>query len=350
MSADHPHGPGRERAVPLTESERVAAEWVLRQAQGLTVEQERDLARWLAEDPRHGGLLAEMEATARLLDGMKFQKPAPPAAGPAAAGGLTRRRFLAAAGLAAAVAVGLVTWRSADREPAAYTLSAATGLGEFRRLDLPDGSRVLLNTSSAVEITYGEHARRVRLLSGQAFFEVAKNPARPFIVQAGKVAVRAVGTAFEVRLREATLDVLVTEGRVRVSGEVPADPSVPAGGVDLGPELGVGHRAQLALDADRASRSAAMVVSTVEPRALSAATAWQEGRLAFFDQPLADVVAEFNRYNRHKIVIADEVLAARRFGGGFASHEVEPFIELLEQSFGVVAEQRGAETVLRRGR
>lgn len=347
-SSDNPRR--LERAAPLTESERVAAEWVLRQAQGLSADQERDLARWQAEDPRHGGLLAEMEETSRLLDGMKFQSPAAPVATSEAQPAVSRRRFLRGIGIAAAVALGFVTWQFAGRSPADFTLSASTGLGEFRRLDLPDGSQVILNTDTSVEIAYDDRVRQVRLLGGQAFFEVAKNPARPFIVQAGKVAVRAVGTAFEVRLRAATLDVLVTEGRVRVSGEVPSDPSVPSGGVDLGPELVVGHRAQLALDADRASRSAAMVVSTVEPRALRAATAWQEGRLAFFDQPLADVVAEFNRYNRRKIVIADEGLAARRFGGGFASHQVEPFIELLEQSFGVVVEQRGEETVLRRGR
>lgn len=336
--------------APPTVAERVAAEWVLRQGHGLTPEQERDLARWLAEDPSHAPLLAEMEETSRLLDGMKFQQRAPAvtAANPPP---VTRRWFLRAAGVAAAAVLGLAAWQLAKSRPVVdYAVASATSLGEFRRLALPDGSVVLLNTDTAVEVTYDQRIRRVQLLHGQAFFEVAKNPARPFIVQAGRVAVRAVGTAFEVRRRDTALDVLVTEGRVRVLGDFPAGPSAGTGEMDLGPELVVGHRAQLALDADQAPRASAMVVSTVEPRALRTAVAWQEGRLEFFDQPLAEVVAEFNRYNRRKIVIADPGLAAQRFGGAFASHQVEPFIELLEQSFGVVAEQGGEETVLRRGR
>ena len=334
-------GPGR--------AERIAAEWVLRQEQGLTIEEEMQFAQWLQEDARHPALFAEMAKTAELLDGMKFQvarEPKVPA--PAARG--SRRRWLAAvAGLAAAVAIGFAVWPHAgpNRD---YATVASTQLGEMKRLELPDGSVAMLNTNTAVEISYKTEERRVRLLSGEAYFTVAKNPHRPFIVQAGRIAVRAVGTAFDVRFRTEALSVLVTEGKVRVSGTTPpgakeagAPVSAPAGE----PLLEKGHIARVAFDADRAPSPEGIIVTTMEERAIKSALAWQEGRLEFFETPLAEVVAEFNRYNRHKITIADPVLASRRFGGAFASHQIEPFLELLEQSFGVVAEDRGSETIIR---
>lgn len=338
------------RGSEPTETERVAAEWILRQAQGFTADDERELTRWLAEDPRHAQLLAEMEETSRLLDGMKFrlpqESPAPAAPVPPAPP-VRRRRYLRAfAGLAAAVVLGLGVWRYSDLHGLDYVATASTRLGEFKRMELPDGSVLMLNTNTAVEVSYESTERRVRLLSGEAYFAVAKNPSRPFIVQAGRIAVRAVGTAFDVRLHPNALSVLVTEGRVRVSG---GEPPPAAGGdaTNLGPELSVGHMARLALDTDRAPAPEGMVVTPVEPRIIRNTLAWQEGRLEFFETPLAEVVTEFNRYNRNKIVIADPVLASRRFGGAFASHQAEPFLELLEQSFGVVAEQHGSETVIR---
>jgi transmembrane sensor len=132
------------------------------------------------------------------------------------------------------------------------------------------------------------------------------------------------------------------------------DASPKAGDVavahDAEPLLEVGHMARVAFDSDRAPAPEGLVVSAIEERVMKSALAWQEGRLEFFETPLAEVVAEFNRYNRHKIVIADPELAARRFGGAFASHQIEPFLELLEQSFGVVAEHHSTETVIRQVR
>lgn len=346
----------------LGPAERAAAEWTLRIAQGLSAGEEQALSAWLAADPRHSRLFAQMEETSRLLDGLKFQlarAPAPtpsttahapdPAAEVRPQGKSSWRRVAAlATGLAAAATLGFWGWHLARTPAAQYAIAESTQLGEVKRLELPDGSVALLNTNTAVEISYEREVRRVRLLSGEAFFTVAKNPARPFIVQAGRIAVRAVGTAFDVRLRSDALSVLVTEGKVRVSGSTPR--VAAAGAVDApatDPLLEVGHLARVVFDADRAPSPEGLVVSTMEERAIKSALAWQEGRLEFSETPLAEVVAEFNRYNRHKIVIADPALAARRFGGAFASHQVEPFLELLEQSFGVVVEHRPGETVIR---
>ena len=348
----NPHRPDDSTgaATEPGRAERLAAEWFLRQEQGLTIEEEIEFAAWLEADERHARLYAETAQTAQMLEGMKFQAAQPVAERVPAPG---RRRWLAvAAGLAAAVAIGGAVWQYAGpgRD---YATVAATQLGELKRLELPDGSVAMLNTNTAVEVSYKAEERRVRLLSGEAYFTVAKNPRRPFIVQAGRIAVRAVGTAFDVRFRTEALSVLVTEGKVRVSGTTPAAaPKDGAAGAAPAAEplLEKGHIARVAFDADRAPLPEGLVVTTVEDRAMKSALAWQEGRLEFFETPLAEVVAEFNRYNRHKIAIADPELARRRFGGAFASHQIEPFLELLEQSFGVVAEDRGNETVLRQGK
>lgn len=347
------------------EMERVAAEWALRLSQGFSADDEHELTRWLAEDPRHAQLLAEMEETSRLLDGLKFQVPAPvtssaatPTVAPAPAAtsasapaSAPRRRWgRLAAGVAAAIAIGVGAWQFTAWRAMQYVTTASTRLGEFRQLDLPDGSVVKLNTNTAVEISYDRGERRVRLLSGEAYFAVAKNPARPFIVQAGRIAVRAVGTAFDVRLRREELNVLVTEGKVRVSGD-DAPPTIPGEERgSLGPVLTVGHLARVPLDQDRAPTPGGMVVTPLEARTIRNTLAWRDGRLEFFELPLGEVVAEFNRYNRNQIVITDPALAAQRFGGAFASHQAEPFLELLEQSFGVVAEQHGNETFIRRAK
>ena len=349
MKSYHPHDSSAEDSS-LSETERIAAEWTLRQAHGLTAQEERELARWLAGDKERARLFAEMEQTSHLLDGLKFQMAGttPVQSGHRAAKSPSRRIVAVAAAAAIVIAGGI--WEFARvHQPSlsGYALSESTQLGETKRLELPDGSVALLNTNTAVEVSYEKAERRVRLLSGEAFFTVAKNPQRPFIVQAGRIAVRAVGTAFDVRLSSDALNVLVTEGKVRVSGSSGQTAAASSSSSDADPLLEFGHMARVVFDADRSPKPNGMVVSALEERAIKSALAWQEGRLEFSDTPLSEVVAEFNRYNQHKIVIADAELGARRFGGGFASHQIEPLLELLEQSFGVVAEHRASETIIR---
>jgi transmembrane sensor len=143
------------------------------------------------------------------------------------------------------------------------------------------------------------------------------------------------------------VNVLVTEGKVRVAESKGAADVQNKRSEDQSPVLTVGNFGQVPLVNDNASVSESIIITLIEPRAIKSVLAWQEGRLEFFEKPLSEVVAEFNRYNKHKVVIADPALAARRFGGAFASHQIEPLLEVLEQSFGVVSEERGDETVIR---
>lgn len=341
------------------EIEAAAVRWLgLRDAGELTAEQEQEFDRWIEADPRHVEAYASLEAVWDRFDVLPAGMSAPQQAVAPALIRFSVRRWLAPALAAAAVlTVSVITWRH-SATPALLVETASTEVGAQRTLELPDGSVIRLNTDTEVTVDYGPAVRRVRLRRGEAHFTVAKNKARPFIVavQSGERAfeVRAVGTAFNVRLDPTAVEVLVTEGRVAVdntvTGEVStASPPVAAPVLPAIPLfLDAGHRVLLPMGpGNQAAVEAVPAVTPVAAPEVERALAWRTQRLEFEDEPLAVVVAEFNRYNRHKLVIADPRLAAQRFGGKFRPDGYEGLIRLLESSFGVTAERKPGETVLR---
>ncbi|WP_415909953.1 FecR family protein [Oleiharenicola sp. Vm1] len=209
------------------------------------------------------------------------------------------------------------------------------------RLALPDGSRVELKDGTQLVVQYSETERRVKLTGGEAHFSVWKDKARPFVVDAAGVEVRAVGTAFNVRLDPRDVQVIVTEGRVQVEQPAAAVPVAPA-------YVSVGQQAVVAL-----AQPVAPTISGVTNEDIARELAWQAPRLEFNETPLADAVAEFNRLNRHQIELGDPALGALRIGGTFRPDNVEAFIRMLaaEPAFGLRAEPAGENrTVLRRAR
>jgi transmembrane sensor len=207
-----------------------------------------------------------------------------------------------------------------------------TDVGGLESVPLSDGSKVTLNTASEIRIAVTETERRVTLDQGEAFFEVAKDPTRPFVVSAGNKRIIAVGTKFSVRREADDVRVVVTEGRVRIersgaSGHVPVS------------QLSAGTVAR-AGDAD----------TLVQEKPLLEAeeyVSWRTGYLVFRDTALGDAVAEFNRYNVQKIVIEDPAVAAMHVGGNFRSTNVDAFVRLIEQGFGIHAEAHGDQILLK---
>lgn len=322
--------------------EAAAAVWLSLRDRGMSESETAEFMRWLQQSPKHGEIFAELDAVWKDFDRAGAIRPAattlpePDLLEPRPAG--RRRAFLAGwralAAAAAAVAVGWLGWQ----QLAAARPTVETPVGAFQKFDLPDGSVVQLNTDSAIKVHYSEVERRIELLRGEAHFDVAKNPARPFVVAANRVAVRAVGTAFNVRLREDAVDVLVTEGKVQVNDTLRGASLLPAGPDRAGPPLLMqGERVVVPLAAVAAAVPAA--VSEVAPVEVRRALAWQERRLEFEDMPIGEVVAEFNRYNQTKLLLADPALQARRFSGTFRSDGYEAFVRLLEENFGVAAER-----------
>ncbi|MDP3072190.1 MAG: FecR domain-containing protein [Opitutaceae bacterium] len=332
----------------LNAIETTAADWLVRRDRGFTPAQEREFSRWLACDARHAAMFEALD-TAWVLMGEG-------GSGAAARTIQTPRRVIpwwpTMVAAAAAIAVGFAGWSRASRNvsprPAVeYELTAATDVGDLRKVDLPDGSVIQLNTGSAVVVRYEPHERRVRLTRGEAYFTVAKNPGRPFIVNAAGVDVRVMGTVFNVRLRADTVDVLVTEGKVSVQPPsrekvIPtAMPAVPTSWA----ELTAGQK--LSVDLRPAAPVVAAQPVPVPAAAIRQTLAWQERRLEFDATPLAEIVMEFNRHTRHELVIADERLRAVRFGGSFPVADYETFVRMLEKDFGIVAERRERRTFLR---
>jgi transmembrane sensor len=354
---NHPERPRAE----FDEIETAAADWLARREFGLTPEESAELERWLRQNERHARVFGELQMTAAIFD----RHPEALASTSAeAAGSPTGRAFVPArrqqtlraavwSALAAALVIGVfLTWRLATHDTRAYNLTAQTEVGGLRTVALPDGSVARLNTDSELEIRFLPGERRARLARGEASFTVAKDSHRPFIVEARGVTVRAVGTEFVVRLHAAAVDVLVTEGRVRVENAateslLPVRAGAPAAATQpaLAPVLSAGEKVLVPLG--RATPEAAAAVTEVAPAQIARTLAWRERRLIFEDTPLSEVVAEFNRYIKHRLVIEDPNLGRRKFGGTFHPERHETLVALLEQSFGVVAERRGDTTSLR---
>jgi transmembrane sensor len=181
-------------------------------------------------------------------------------------------------------------------------------------------------------------------MRGEAHFTVKSNPARPFIVYVGEIGVRAVGTAFNVRVQPEGFEVLVTEGSVRL---IPRPASSGAVTDEAGHGLAELVAGQRALIPAREPAPSNIAVVAVPATQIEQAMSWHARRLEYSDASLETIVADFNRFNEHKLVIADARLAQRRFGATFPAGDYESLVRLLESTFGVVAERREKETVLR---
>ena len=321
-----------------------ASEWFALLDAGLTVRQQEEFTRWLQADERHAQIFGELEETWSRLGKLREIGPVatvPPERSPGRQKVIWLSGALAAS--AAAVLAALAWWPAAEPTPAPFATVASTDIGMMRRLELPDGSVVRLNTDSAVTVRFTATERQVKLVRGEAHFQVAKNPARPFVVSIGQVAVRAVGTAFDIRMRPEAVEVLVTEGKVRVDDAARGKTLLATVSANETPLLKAGERALIAME----TVPGPAAVKAVPPEEIGQTLAWEEGRLEFVATPLAEIVAEFNRYNRHKLVIADARLAARPFGGTFAMGDSDELVRLLEADFGSRAERGETETTLR---
>ena len=259
-----------------------------------------------------------------------------PAATPRGWRAATRRRswpharlLAVAASLLVVVTLALAWHGYGAVEQASYR----TAVGELREVQLADGSVATLSSDSRIRLTWSRRERHVDLEQGEAFFSVAKDRARPFVVSADARRVIAVGTRFAVRCDAADLRVVVTQGLVRLEsdgrpdGPHQATTLLPAGSVAIASDGGV-------------------VVHSGTVQQAQEYLSWRNGFVSFHDTPLATAVAEFNRYNQRKIVIDDARVGAMRVGGNFRWSNTDAFVRLLTRGFPVKAAARGNTIVL----
>jgi transmembrane sensor len=236
---------------------------------------------------------------------------------------------------AASLTVAITYLLTAQAVRGAKTYS--TSVGGFQRIVLEDRSAIELNTDSEVRVVLSPRLRQVELVRGEASFEVAHDVARPFIVAAGKTAVRAVGTKFDVRRLDDSVEVTVDEGKVAVG-----DPSLLESDVDRFamsiPQIAAGQSAL--------ASGSGVTLKEVPKREMARKLAWQNQMLVFDGDTLADVVAQFNRYNERQLVIADPHLATIQIGGYFRPTNLDAFIGVLQSDFEIRVNTDGNRLLL----
>lgn len=214
-------------------------------------------------------------------------------------------------------------------EPGLYK----TGLGDQKVVELSDHSHIALDARTKLRVRFSADARIVQLLEGQAQFSVAKDPARPFKVEAGSKTIVAVGTVFDVEYVDSQVHVAMVEGKVAVLSHDPTGSAVApeSGSKSSSPSIELSAGEALAVRADG--------VSTVLPKAdIEAATAWRQGKVIFRDQTLAEAVHRLNRYSRQQVIVDDLVLAQMKVSGVFDSGDTQAFAEAMQAYLPVAAD------------
>ncbi|WP_157219181.1 FecR family protein [Flavisphingomonas formosensis] len=305
---------------------REAAEWLTRlDARSVASETLDDFYRWRRE-PVNATAYAEVEAMWLACEALGEDRDVALAVREALTrpswqrrlfGGwdrMLRRPIVALASLLLLVGIGTATWLAWPRGT-----EYATAVGEQRLVPLEDGSRVRLDTATRLTVRFSSRERRIDLLAGQAYFEVAHDPARPFNVQVGDARVTAVGTQFDVRASDREATVILVEGRVALSDR--RDPA---------------ERRQMLAGQQAASSPDGW--NRPSPADVAALTSWTTGRLVFRDLPLDQAIAEVNRYARHPIRLGPGVPTAQKVSGSFATGGTAAFLTAVTALYGLKAE------------
>ena len=280
------------------------------------------LQRWLDGDARRHGALLRAQAMWLALDQREAQ----------AANDDSKREVRPArwwrygiGGGMAAIAASFAAFFLMPTSEQAYR----TGVGEIRQVPLADGSSVAINTGSSLEVDFHPNVRLVSLDRGEAWFKVAKNAARPFIVRAGDIRVQAVGTAFSVRRQAEGTEILVTEGRVLAWSER-----------DKGRRIAIAAGAKAFVSSD-----ASILQSERDSGEVDRALAWRAGKIDLLDEKVSDAVAEFNRYNQRKIVLLDDRVASERVDGVFSANDPESFAVAIQHVLDVPVDVRDPQAI-----
>jgi len=312
--------------------EERAAVWALhRDEASWSPTDQEELDAWLAQSDAHKVAFWRLEYGWRKADRIA-SLGAPLQHSRRSFGGLPWARPLAlAASVLLVCAVFLVQWQHPfSGTPQDSSVRFETPVGGHEIVSLPDGSRVELNTDTVVRAIVDGHRRAVWLERGEAFFEVAKQHGRTFVIYAGSRTVTVLGTKFSVRRDPREVVVSVLEGRVSVD-------AAAAGAPDRHATVTAGD---VAIARDRST----LITNSAE--AVQQQLAWRTGRLIFHDVALASAVEQFNRYNQRQLVIGDPAVAGLLVGGSFVARNVDAFTQLLHDAYGLQIENGAAKVVL----
>ena len=305
--------------------EAIAARWLLRrEAEGWSAHDQAQLDAWLDAAPAHKVAYWRLEQGWERVDRLAALR-APTRPSPRLAVATRGWRWAAlAASVVAVLAVGGIIAGPNLRADRTY----ATEVGGRAVVPLPDGTKVELNTATLLRTSVRARSREVWLDRGEAYFEVAHDKSRPFVVHAGSKTVTVLGTKFSVRRDGDRVEVAVVEGRVRVADSRPVPSATPAPDLTRG-EIVIAQGPSTLV----AEKSVDRVANTLS---------WRQGVIFFDQSTLGDAALEFNRYNRKQIKVDDARLAQMRIGGNFEATNVDAFLRLLQQAYGLKIEDDGA--------
>jgi len=343
------HNPRRHSS---SEIEAAASDWVIRRERGLNEPEKEEFTRWIASNPLHADAIARHDQAWAILD-------RPRSAGTASKMALTlshratrrRKRARITAVAASMFLIPLFVWllRPPIQKPSAPPTARVT---MPQKQILPDGSQIDLKNGAEVSIDFTESIRRVRLVKGEAYFQVAKNRERPFVVSADHLEVKAVGTEFAVGLGSDSVDVIVTEGRVAVA-DSPSSASPPIEGESrsnptkttrLSTSLDAGKR----LIVDRSPTSQATKSFEMTAAEMSDRLAWRCPRIEFSRTPLSEAVSMMNQYSKIQMIIDDPQCGDTLVSGIFRAGNTDALITVLEGNFEIKTERVGRNIILRR--
>lgn len=302
---------------PHNDIEKIAAQWINRaESKNWDAQDQAQLEAWLAQDIAHRVAWLRLKSVWERADRLAAVRGVQPP--------LLRRwtfpvRWAAAAAVVVlAVFLDMPWWGQGARY--------STDVGGRKVVALSDGSRLELNTGTELRAQVGPSLRHVWLDEGEAFFDVKPDPKHPFVIHAGDHKVVVLGTKFSVRQERERLEVAVLEGKVRVEPLV-ANPGRPPVIVERGGLL--------------YSKPAGTLVAVNVQDKVRRSLSWRHGALEFDQFTLADVAAEFNRYNDKQLVLMDQETAQMRVGGSFDATGVDAFARLLANGFNLRIETQG---------
>ncbi|GAC16462.1 FecR family protein [Aliiglaciecola lipolytica] len=348
--------------------EDIAADWLIRMdgEPTLSPAEQAEFKRWINKDPKHKSEFmslmevwdnAPVEEIHQLLYAKKVT--APPKKSP-----IFKPVYMFCSMFFIAGLVFMFTDFSRFTQPESVYSSNGiyvTSIGQQQQYSLDDGSTVYLNTNSRVQVDYTDDNRNVWLIYGEAHFEVAKNPNKPFRVYAAGGRVEAVGTAFNVKLSDNLLDVLVTEGRVAMSAVVDKLIASPFSQTKTHEDvnqidemlstvgtLDAGQRIKLdaVYQGQNGESPTAYNIETLSAQELQRQQAWRSGVLVFDGQPMSDFVHEVSRFTHASFIIEDPQVANLRVGGRYKIDKLDQVIVALEHTFNIQVSQVNQSTYL----
>ncbi len=354
MSCDRNKG----KIVPLEKLQSVqeqASVWLARLDGDKPSEQELQAFRqWINEDNAHVAAFEKVTAAWQELNILtrlppvlrqKQEQPQPAQTGtekpgPQLSAPAHKMRYIAAA---AALVITLFAGFQQFYSPVQEVIHW-TAVGEQKTLTLPDNSVVQLNTNSRIKVDFSGKIRAVYLYQGEAHFDVAPNPLRPFEVYAGAGRVRAIGTAFSVTLVDNSNDinVIVTQGVVEVAPEIYSQrvppPFTANPTAQNSPPAPVGSQLVEAGKSVVFDQEKVKLVQSIETGEVERRLAWQHGQLIFSGESLEEVVAQISRYTDTKILVKSEDARKLRIGGQFRVGDTKAIFNALDRGFGIKAD------------